>query len=425
MSNTLLTISMITVKALQLFRNSNAFLKVINKEYQGYFGKQPLSIGSVLQIRKPIDPVTRTGATASPQNVVEQEIPLYINSLIGVDLAFTDTDLSLSIADFTNRFLAPSVNKLGGAVAAAIMAGVETGGTAATGGQQTGTNGVGGIPLVVNLTASGLNDGAAATISPVAATWLKAGARLSDVSCPMDERVVIMSPDTQANTVSSLAGLFNPQRNISTQYEKGMMGVDTLGYEKWLSDQTVITHTTGAYSTLPEVNGGSQTGSTITTHAFNGPLVVGDVISFTGVNFCNRVTQQDTGVLATFVVTAAVASSDTSVSIYPPLIPTGTAFATVTASPADSALLLSPIEASQVYRKNFVFHPTACTAAFIELPENEPGTVSKSESFDGFSLRMMHYYNGANMTGSWRMDTLFGSVWPRPEWACIVTDTTS
>lgn len=425
MTNTLLTISMITVKALQLFRNSNAFLKVINKEYQGYFGKQPLSIGSVLQIRKPIDPVTRSGATASPQSVVEQEIPLNINQLIGVDLAFTDTDLSLSIADFTNRFLAPSVNKLGGAVAAAIMAGCETGGTAATGGQQTGTNGLGGIPNVVNLTASGLNNGAAATISPVAATWLKAGARLSDQSCPMEDRVVIMSPDTQANTVSSLAGLFNPQRNISTQYEKGMMGVDTLGYDKWLSDQTVITHQTAAYGTLATVNGGSQTGSTITVHALNGPLAVGDIISFAGVNFCNHVTQQDTGVLATFVITAANSTSDTSVHIYPPLIPAGSSFATVTVSPADGAQLSSPIEASQLYRKNFVFHPTACTAAFIELPENEPGTVSKSESFDGFSLRMMHYYNGANMTGSWRLDTLFGSVWARPEWACIVTDTTS
>lgn len=425
MANTLLTISMITVRALQLFRNSNSFLKTINKEYQGYFGKQPLSIGSVLQIRKPIDPVTRTGATASPQNVVEQEIPLYINNLIGVDLAFTDTDLSLSIADFTNRFLAPSVNKLGGAVAAAIMAGVETGGSAATGGQQTGVNGLGGIPLIVNNTSGGINDGSDATISPTANTWLKAGARLSDQSCPMEDRVVIMSPDTQANTVSYLAGLFNPQRTISTQFEKGMMGVDTLGYSKWLSDQTVITHTTGAYASLPEVSGGSQTGSTITTGAFGGPLVVGDIISFTGVNFCNHVTQADTGVLATFVVTAAVSTSATSVSIYPPLIPAGASFATVTVSPGATAQILSPVEASQVYRKNFVFHPTACTAAFIELPENEPGTVSKTESFDGFSLRMMHYYNGANMTGSWRLDTLFGSVWPRPEWACIVADTTS
>lgn len=425
MANTLLTIAMITVKALQLFRNSNAFLKAINKEYQGYFGKQPLQIGSTLQIRKPTDPTVRTGATASPINSVEQEIPLVINQLLGVDLQFTDTDMTLSIADFTPRFIVPAVNKLGGAVASAIIQGVETGGTAATGGQQVTANGFGGIPLIVNNTSAGFNVSTSATIAPDMNTWLQAGALLDTLECPMEQRMIVMSPATNARTVGSLAGLLNPQRKIGEQYEKGVMTYDTLGFEKWLKDQTVITHQVAAFGTLAEVNGGSQTGSTITVHALNGPLNVGDIISFTGVNFCNRTTGQDTGQLATFVITAANSTSDTSVAIYPPLIPSGAQFQTVTVSPADSAPLLSPVAASTLYRKNFAFHPTACTAAFIELPENMPGTRTKAESFDGFSLRLMEYYNGANLTGSFRLDTLFGSVWPRPEWACIVTDATS
>lgn len=430
MSNTLLTISMITVKALQLFRNSNAFLKNINKEYQSYFGKQPLSIGSTLQIRKPTDPTVRLGATASPINTVEQEIPLVINALIGVDLQFTDTDLSLSVADFTNRFLKPAVNNLGGAVAYSIMQGVDTGGTAATGGQQVTNNGSGGIPLVANNTASGINaTGGQATISPDANTFGYARALLTELGAPMDDRVVILHPFTQSNVVSSLRGLLNPVAKISSQYEKGIMSSYSLGFEKWLEDPTVINHTEGAFGTLATVNGANQTGSTITVHALNGPLNVGDIISFTGVNFVNRTSKQDSGVLATFVITAANATSDTTVSIYPPLTPTGTLgsevqFGTVTASPADAAPILSPIAASQQYRANFAFHPTACTAAFIDLPENEPGTVSKTERFDEMSLRMMHYYNGASMTGSWRLDTLFGSVWPRPEWAVRITDHT-
>lgn len=429
MANTLLTISMITVKALQLFRNTNLFLKTISKQYQSEFGREPLQIGSTLQIRKPIDPTVRQGATANPQNTVEQEIPLVINSLLGVDLQFTDTDRALSIADFSNRFLKPATNNLGGAVASAIIQGCESGGTSPTGGQQTGTNGFGGIPLIVNNTASGVNVSTAATISPTQQNWLQAGAYLDIMSCPADERMIVLSPFTEKNTVSYLSGLFNPQVKISEQYEKGVMTYNTLGFEKWMKDQTVIAHQVAAFGTLANVSGPNQTGSAITVSALNGPLNKGDIISFTGVNFVNRVTKADAGVLATFVITQANNSGDTVVNIYPPLNPALSgvqqSYQTVTVSPADAAPLLSPVQASQVYRKNFAFHPTACTAAFIPLPENEPGTVCKTESFDGFSLRMMHYYFGATMTGAWRLDTLFGSVWPRPEWSCIVTDTTT
>lgn len=429
MANSLLTISMITVKALQLFRNTNLFLRSINKEYQSYFGKEPLSIGDTVRIRKPIDPTVRVGATASPQSTVEQQLTLSINNLLGVDLQFTDTERTLDIADFSDRFIAPAVNNLGGAVAAAIMGGIETGGTSPTGGQQTGTNGFGGSPNIVNNTAAGVNNSSSPTISPTAQNWLNAGALLDTMSCPADGRIIVMSPYTEKNTVSYLTGLFNPQVKISEQFNRGVMTRNTLGFDMWLKDQTVLVHNTAAFGSLATVAAANQTGSTITVSALNGPLNVGDIISFTGVNFVNKVTKADSGVLATFAVTANVSASATSIPIYPPLNPpiasVQQSYQTVTASPANGAPLLSPVQASQAYRKNFCFHPTACTAAFVALPENEPGTVSKTESFDGFSLRMMHYYNGSTMNGSWRLDTLFGSVWPRPEWSVIVTDVTT
>lgn len=418
MANTLLTISMITREALRLFRNSNSLVKNINKEYRSEFGKTGWKIGDTLQIRKPLDYTVRQTATASPQNSIEQEITLTVNNYFGVDSQFTSQDLALSLDVFSDRVLAPMANNLGGGVASNIMGIVENG----------GVGGVGGICNVVNNTAGGINDGADATISPTANTWLNAGAYLDINSAPQDGRIVIMSPFTQANTVSSLSGLFNPQRKISDQFEKGMMGVDTLGYDKWFSDQTVITHTTAAYSTLADVNGANQTGTTLTVHALAGPLSVGDFIQITGVNAVNRVTKQDTGILQTFVVTAAAATSATSISIYPPITPpsggVAVQYQTVTASPADSAPLLAPIAASQVYRKNFVMHPSAMTAVFVELPVGMPGTFSHRENFDGMGLRMTNYYAGTTDTASWRLDCLFGTLLVRPEWAVCVTDHT-
>jgi hypothetical protein len=422
-ANALLTTQLITNQALALFLNSNAFIRNIDKHWSGEFGRPGAKIGDTLNIRKRADYTVRTGMTAAPQATNEQELSLVVNTPAGVDLQFTSEDLVLSVDQFSERYMETAVDVLAGFVASQIMAGIETGGTAGV--SPAAANGFGGVPNIVNNTASGYNTGAA-TLSPTANTWLNAGAYLDIASCPPGGRSVIMSPFTQANTVSTLSGLFNSQNKISTQYETGMMGADTLGYDKWLSDQTVITHTTAAYSTLATVNGPNQTGSAITVHALAGPLNVGDIISFTGVNFVNRVTKADAGKLATFVITQANSTSDTVVHIYPPITPPSAGnpvqYQTVTNSPADSAPLLSPVAASQVYRKNFVFNPVACTAVFVDLPTNMPGTNSARQRMDGVSMRLLNYYLGATDEDSWRLDVLFGSVWPRPEWACIVTD---
>ena len=100
-------------------------------------------------------------------------------------------------------------------------------------------------------------------------------------------------------------------------------------------------------------------------------------------------------------------------------------YQTVTNSPAAAAPILSPVAAGQIYRKSFVFHPTAVTAVFVDLPINMPGTFSHRENFDGVSMRMLNYYAGTSDQDRWRLEVLFGSVWPRPEWACIVCDITN
>ncbi len=415
MSNALLTVSMITRRALSLYRNFNSFVKNIDKHYRSEWTSD-MAIGATLNIRKPVDYTLRVGPNAVPQNSNEQQIPLTINNYLGVDTQFTSTDRVLSIENFSDRFIAPMINTLGGGTAAAIMAGIETGGSSLLGGASN----------IVNNTASGLNNGAAATISPTASTFLTAGAYLDNLSCPSDGRVVVLSQFTQANTVATFAGLFNPQQKISTQYEKGVMGVDTLGFEKFLTDQTVITHTTPAYGTLPTVNGANQSGTAITVSALTGALGIGDYIQFTGVTLCNRTTKADTGVLATFVITQNAAIGATVLNVYPPVIApiagVSQQYQTVMESPGNGAQVLSPVAAGQVYRKNFAFHPTACTAVWVPLPVDMPGTDSYRENLDGMGMRLVNYYAGTSDVDSWRLDTLFGTCWVRPEWSIVISD---
>jgi len=308
------------------------------------------------------------------------------------------------------------VNNLAGAVAADVMTGVEAG--------------------VSNFTAN--LDAAGNVLTPLAGTWLNAGAVLDLKSAPRKNRKLILDPLTMARTVSSLAGLFNPSARISGQYESGQMQ-EALGFD-WFSDQTVIKHLTAGYTgtgapatIAGTVNGASQTGLQIVVNAIAGGLAVGDIITFAGVNAVNRVTKQTTGQLAQFVVTSAVAANGTLINIYPALIPGGAGYVavsglngvqyqTVDVSPANSANINAATLSGTTYRKNIAFAPEAITLATADLEMPKGVHEAAREEFDGVSMRMISDYIIATDQMVTRLDVLYGFVFIRPEWCIAVGD---
>jgi hypothetical protein len=402
MANSLLTPTQVTREALRLFRNSNAFLRNINTEYDDSFARSGAKIGNTLRIRLPNDYTVRTGPTAVAQDTTENYTTLTVSSQKGVDVSFSSVDRTLSLDDYSKRVLAPAINTLAGAVAADVMSVAD------------------GVPNYVSKTSGG------AVVSPDASTWLLAGANLDFNNAPRDRRVIIMDVLTQARTVSSLTGLFNPQATISDQYRGGEMTTNTLGFNRWDADQTVLLHTTAAYGTTPTVNGGSQTGSTITINAATAPISKGDIITFAGVNAVNRITKQSTGTLRQFVVTSNVAISGTSISIYPALTPASggnpVPYQTVDASPSNGAAITVVSQASEQYRKNLAFHPEAFTLATADLELPRGVHEAARETLDGISMRMVTGYNITSDQFLTRLDILYGFALLRPEWACIVAD---
>ena len=308
----------------------------------------------------------------------------------------------MSLDDYSKRILAPAVNNLVGAVAADVMSGVE-----------------GGVSNLV-----GNFDSAGNLLKPTLETFLNAKALLSLRSAPTDSRKFILDPVTMARTVQNLSGLLNPATEISEQYRKGEV-YNAIGFD-WFEDQTVIKHTTGAYTGTLTVSGGGQTGTTITTNALGGPLAQGDIITFAGVNAVNRITKVSTGQLQQFVVTAAAAAGATSISIYPAIVPPSggstVQYQTVDASPANGAAIIPLTLASSVYRKNLAFVPDAVTMATadLELPKNMQETAR--ERMDGVSMRMVTGFDIKSDQFITRLDVLYGYVWVRPEWAVVVAD---
>jgi hypothetical protein len=405
LANTLLTISQITREAVRLWKNSNAFIQNIDTQYDSSYAQSGAKIGSNLRIRLPSDFVVVDGPGLSVQDTQEQSVTLVLASQKHIDVSFNSVDRTLSLDDYAKRVLAPMVNKLAGAVAVDVMRGAEGG--------------------VANFVAN--QDASNNILSPIASTFLNAGATLDMGSAPDSDRRIVNSPVTDARTVSSLAGLFNPVEEISTQYRTGRMR-DALGF-LWMKDQTVLQHTTGTLGqSSATVNGANQSGLNLSVSPLPGSLNLGDIITITGVYETNRITNQNTGRLRQFVVTGNIPAGSGVIPIYPALIApiSGQAvqYQTVNAAPANGAAVnpAAGLAPGTTYRKNLAFVPEAVTFATADL--ELPGGVHEAarEEFDGISMRMItDYFMGTDQLIT-RLDVLYGYLWIRPEWAVVVAD---
>jgi hypothetical protein len=391
---------MITRLAVRLWKNTNAFMRNINMQYDDQFAREGAKIGSQLRIRLPVDYTVGTGSAVSFQDTAENFTTLTMATQNNVALSFNMIQQTLQVDDYAERYLAPAVNNLAGTVAVGIMSGAE-----------------GGVCNYYD------NETAGAIITPSTTTILNANAVLDTQSAPMMNHRLVVHPFTDARVAGALTGLFNPATEISEQYRSGGMK-NALGFD-WMKDQTVITHTPGTFS-AGTVNGAGQTGSTITVNAITGTLNKGDIITFASVNGVNRINKTSYGTLRQFVVLANVASGGTSISIYPALIPAAAGgqavqYQTTDTSPANNATITLVSPASTAYRKNIAFVPDAITVATADL-EIPPNVESARHELDGVSMLMVRQYIiGTGITGT-RLDVVWGALWIRPEWCVVIPD---
>lgn len=414
MGNSLLTPSMITRYAIKLFLNTNYFIQNISRQYDDQFGIEGAKIGAQLRIRLPNDYTVTDGPGISLQDTSEQQVVLTVATQRHVDVAFTTAERTLSLDDYAERIMLPRVNVLTGNVAQTIMLGSEGG--------------------VCNATA---NVDANNNILPVnEAPFVIGGAVLDDNSAPMmPGRKVVNDPHTDAKTMIALRGLLNPVTEISAQYRQGGMR-NGLGFEKWFRDQTVIKHTTGSLVTAT-VNGAAQTGTLLNVNALGGTINQGDVFSIAGVFAVNRVTKASTGQLRQFVATANVAQGATQIPMYPALIPaasnvpyaslpyTPQQYQTVTASPANNAVITPFANASVTYRKSIAYSPDAITmvVAPLWMPPGGKGVIEAARhTMDNVSMRSLVCYEPGTDQPVDRLDVLFGFYYVRPEWGNQVCD---
>jgi len=414
MANAIITSSIITNETLRILHNESAFLGNINTEYEDQFANKGMKSGSVVNVRQPVQYTIREGATINIQDVNETTIPITMEPEFGIDWAFSDYDLKLSIDEFSKRYLAPAAKRLAAELDLRIATRFYRG--------VANFSGTPGTPIS----------------TPQAV--LDAAVLLDNAACPRtDGRMLALTPLSNAKLVGGMSGLFNDQATQGKQLKNGMMSTN-LGMD-FIMSQNLPTHTVGGLGGTPLVNGANQglinSGSTDNPSAATTSLVTdgwtaaianrlkrGDVLTIAGVFAVNPETKVSTGVLRQFVATTDAASDGSgnlTVAIYPAII-AGGAYQNVTARPADNAAItVLTGTASTAYGQNIMFHRDAFTlvTADMELPKGMDMADRAVE--DGVSIRFIRGYDITNNRRICRFDLLAGYGLLRPEWAVRVT----
>ncbi len=395
MSNSLLTIDMITRKSLEILENNLVITRTVNRQYDDSFAKSGAKIGSTLRIRLPDRALVTDGAALQVQDDVEQNTSLTVSSQKHIGINFTTAELTMQLDDFAERVLKPRISQL----AASIDADVANSFQSIF--QSVGTPG---------------------TTPGTSLVLLQAQQKLNEAAAVMSPRYATVNPAANAALVEGMKGLFNPVSTISKQFKSGLMGEGILGYEELNMSQSIKQHTTGTRTGAHTVTTtvATQGASTIAITGTGSQIIrKGDVFTIASVFAVNPQTRESTGSLQQFVATAdaTAAGGAYTVSVSPAIFTATQALATVDSFPQASAVVTFLGSASTQYPQNLIYHKDAITFATADLVMPQGVDMASRQVHNGISMRIVRQYDINNDRMPCRIDVLYGFGVIRPQMA--------
>ena len=396
MANSILTIDMITRKALEILENNLVLTRNVNRQYDDSFAVEGAKIGSTLRIRLPDRALVTDGAALQTQDDNEQFTTLSVANQKHIGINFTSAELTMQLDDFAERVLKPRISQLASSIDADVANAYK------------------------NIYAS---VGTPGTTPSTSLVLLQAQQKLNEAAAVMSPRYATVNPAANAGLVEGMKGLFNPTDTVSRQFKNGMMGTGVLGFEEVNMSQSIKQHLTGDWGTTITVTSAvTSQGSTTLPISFTGSSKtwnVGDVFTIAGVNAVNPQTRESTGSLQQFVVTAATSGSSTAtLTVSPAMYTSGHALATIDAFPAASAVVTMLGSAASQYAQNLVYHKDAITFATADLLMPQGVDMASRQVHNGISMRIVRQYDINNDRMPCRIDVLYGYSTIRPQMAC-------
>ena len=399
MANEILTPTMVTREVLRVLHQKLTFVRSINTQYDSQYAKSGAKIGSSLKIRLPNEYTVRTGATLTTQDTSEISTTLTVATQKGVDITFTSQDLTMSLDDFSKRIIQPAASVLAASIEADALS------------------------MVKDVYNCVMNIGSALTFAKVM------GARklLVDNLTPLDDNLTaLLNTQDTVDLVDALKGLFQDSQAIKQQYREGILG-RTAGFE--FAENTLLANFTSGTSvsgicsfvTSGAISAGPVSGqSAIPVSGTAGTLVVGDIITFSGMNRCHPESKADMGTLQQFVVTSAYTGSANTINVSPTIFTTGGRQNVFAGAPSGDKISKPSVGVSTVLRPSLFYHRDAFAFASADLIMPDGVDFASRQVMDGISVRIVRQYAISTDTYPCRLDVLYGYKTIRPQLAARV-----
>jgi hypothetical protein len=398
MSNSILTIDMITRKSLEILENNLVLTRNVNRQYDDSFAVEGAKIGSTLRIRLPDRALVTDGAALQVQDDNEQFTTLTVASQKHIGVNFTSAELTMQLDDFAERVLKPRISQLASSIDADVANAYKSiGNTVGTPGTTPSTS------LVL----------------------LQAQQKLNENAAVMSPRYATVNPAANAGLVEGMKGLFNPTDTISKQFKNGMMGTGVLGFDEINMSQSIKQHMTGSRAATGNsvtTTVTSQGASSIALTIGNGLTVkAGDVFTVADCFAVNPQTRESTGSLFQFVALADATASGTAIVVsVAPIYTAANALATVDSFPVSGKAVVFVGAASSQYAQNLVYHKDAITFATADLLLPMGVDMAARAVHNGISLRVVRQYDINNDRMPCRIDVLYGFNTIRPQMGCRI-----
>ena len=388
MANSILTIDMITAKALEIYENELVVTRNVNRQYDDSFAVAGAKVGTTLRIRLPDRALVTDGAALEVQEENQQYTTLTVSSQKHTGLNFTTAEMTMKLDQFADLILKPRISQL----AASVDADVANRAYKQIF-QSVGTPG---------------------TTPASSFVLLQAQQKLNESAATMSQRYGTVNPAANAALVEGMKGLFNPVGTVSNYFKTGMFGQGVLGYDEFAMSQSIPVHTTGNWGTTITSTGTLATqGQATLPISFTGSGSTwkeGDVFTIASVYAVNPQTRQSTGSLQQFVVTADLTATTTgTLAISPAIYTASNALATVDSFPQAGAVVTMLGSAASQYAQNLVYQKNAITFATADLLMPQGVDMASRQVHNGISMRIVRQYDINNDRMPCRVDVLYGS----------------
>jgi hypothetical protein len=393
MSNSILTIDMITRKSLEILENNLVITRNVNRQYDDSFAVEGAKIGTTLRIRLPDRALVTDGAALQVQDDNEQFTTLTVSNQKHIGVNFTSAELTMQLDDFAERVLKPRISQLASSIDADVANAYKYIGNS------VGTPG---------------------TTPSTSLVLLQAQQKLNENAAVMSPRYATVNPAANAGLVEGMKGLFNPTDTISKQFKNGMMGTGVLGFDEINMSQSIKQFTTGSRA----ATGGTTSAAVTTEGATSISMTVGsgvtvkqgDVFTIADCYAVNPQTRESTGSLFQFVAAADATAVSTAITVtVSPIYSAGNALATVDSLPGNSKAVVFVGAASTQYAQNLVYHKDAITFATADLLLPQGVDMAARAVHNGISLRVVRQYDINNDRLPCRIDVLYGYSTIRPQ----------